>query len=135
MTVSITVTFASAEEAITALAKLRAPDTKDAATPAKPAKTEKAAAAPTPSTAPVPPAAAPATSDTAAADKAASDALYDKVKAAITLHTKDTANVPKVKGVLTAFNAKTGKDLRVGDYEKFLAMLEDTMKPAAEDLS
>ena len=48
MTVSVTVTFASAEEAITALAKLRATDTKDAAAPAKPVKADKAADCPYP---------------------------------------------------------------------------------------
>ena len=57
------------------------------------------------------------------------------MKDAITAATKESANVPKVKGVLNTFGAKTGKDLKADAYEPFLAALEVAMRTVDEDLS
>jgi len=126
MSVTVSITFSSLEEAIMNLAKLRGSDAKVEAAPApkpeKPAKVEKPAASPSGATQ----AAAPATPDTAA-----SGVPYETVVKAISAAA--VKDKPKVVAVLAQFSAKTGKDLKAEQYAEFLAALEKAMTPAEEE--
>jgi hypothetical protein len=128
MSIKVTLEFADAESAITALAKLRAPETKDVASPkadkpskpTTPAKTE--AAAPTPPTAqasPAAPAAAPATQPPA--PSAPAGPTFDDVKAAIAITA--ATDRPRAVATLAKFGAKAGKDLKPEQYAAFVAEL------------
>jgi hypothetical protein len=129
--VSVTLTFASLDDAILQLAKLRgsAPaevaKVTEAPAPkpdgAKPKKDEKpAASAPTAS---APPAAAPATPPTASASGAPS---YAEVAAMITEKVK--THRAEVVAALTKFSAKNGKELKPEDYAAFAAALTEATK-------
>jgi hypothetical protein len=128
MSIKVTLEFADAESAITALAKLRAPETKDVASPkadkpskpTTPAKTE--AAAPTSPSAPASQAAAaPASSVSAASSTPPAGPTFDEVKATITASAaKDR---PRTVAILEKFGAKTAKDLKPEQYVAFVAEL------------
>ena len=125
MSVEIKLTFTSLEEAILAMAKLRASDAKVEAAPAPkpeaaptPAKKDKAAAsspsaAPAPTAAPAtPPAASPAPAD---AYKPVGDAIAKKVA---------DGHKPAAVALLAEFGgAKSGKDLKPEQYEAFMVKL------------
>jgi len=119
--VSVTLTFASLEEAITNLAKLRASDAKveAAPTPKSVKAATTAAAAPTPPTALA--VAAPATPETV------SGIPYETVVKAISAAA--ATDKPKAIAVLKTFGAKNGKELIPGQYADFLAALEKATVP------
>jgi hypothetical protein len=128
MLIKVTLEFADAESAITALAKLRAPETKDVASPkadkpskpTTPAKTE--AAAPTPPSAPASQAAAaPASSASVAASSTPAGPTFDEVKAAIAITA--ATDRPRAVATLAKFGAKAGKDLKPEQYAAFVADL------------
>jgi pectin methylesterase-like acyl-CoA thioesterase len=121
--VSVTLTFASLEEAITNLAKLRASDAKVEAAPTP--KLDKAAktAAPAATSPSATPAAAPATPETA------SGIPYETVVKAISAAAANPKDKPKAIEVLKTFGAKNGKELIPGQYADFLASLEKAMAP------
>ncbi len=131
--IKITFDFPTIEEAITALAKIRADSSPDKATAApkadKPAKTEKAAPTPPTATKADAPATPPPASPPPAADTAAK---YEIVKSTISKLTADPQNIPTVKGVLARFGATNGKTLKPEDYDAFLTAVG---APAEEDLS
>ena len=122
----ITLEFATAEDAILALAKLRpsdakveaAPAPKPEAAPTKPVKDKAAAsspsAAPAPTAAPAtPPAASPAPAD---AYKPVGDAIAKKVA---------DGHKPAAVALLAEFGAKSGKDLKPEQYPDFMAKLAE----------
>jgi hypothetical protein len=136
MSVQVTLTFATLEIAITALAALRSTDAKvevapNAAAPASaptPEKTKKAAAsspsaAPAPTAAPAtPPAASPAPAD---AYKPVGDAIAKKVA---------DGHKPAAVALLAKFGAKSGKELKPEQYDTFMAELAAIGAPA-DDIS
>lgn len=133
--VQVTLTYASLEDAITDLAKLRvgtvktAPDAKpETAAPAPAAETKPKA------TKPKAEAPAPAPADPPAAAPAPVEFDYDK-DVAPAIAKAVTGNRAEVIEILTRFGAKTGKQIKPADYGDFLEQLAnriDAVKAKAD---
>ncbi len=131
MSVTVTLTYANLDEAITALAKIRV-DTKEAAAPKPAGAKPKAEAAPAP-TAEAKKADAPATPPAASSPPAAAAASvsYDVIGPKITAGAK--THRAEVVALLAKFGAKSGKELKPEDYAKFDGEIDALLKPAEEE--
>lgn len=133
MSVTVTLTYANLDEAITALAKIRVDTKEPAAAAPKPAGAKpKAEAAPAP-TAEAKKADAPATPPAASSPPAAAAASvsYDVIGPKITAGAK--THRAEVVALLAKFGAKSGKELKPEDYAKFDGEIDALLKPAEEE--
>jgi len=129
--VSVTITFGSTEEAITALAKLRHPDGLPIIlTPKDPKLVELAATKEKPKAAATKPTAAPAAAPEPSAPVNAVDisAVNEAIGAALKANKRAEA-----VSALAVYKAKTAKDLKPEDYADFLKELETQLNPPAGD--
>lgn len=132
MTINITLQFASYEDAITALARLRNEATAPKADAPKPEKESKGnakspaptASAPTPAAAPAPAPAASAPTAAPAPTPGAASSDYEPVGKAIQAAVADGKR-PQVVAALGKYGAKSGKELKP---ENYLAFLDDLAK-------
>lgn len=134
MSVKVTLEYATIDEAITAMAKLRGADSKPEAAKAdaapKPAagakdKKAEAAAAPAP-TASAPKADAPATPPSASTSQVGYGIVADKIAMGAKTHRAE------VVALLGKFGAKNGKELKAEQYADFVAEIDEITKPSEE---
>ncbi len=132
MSLKVTFEFATADEAITAIARMRGEAKPEAAAPKpdgakaeKAAKPEKAAAsAPTASAAP---AAASATQPSASSTQVDYAGVAERITKGVASHRAE------VIALLAKFGAKNGKELKPEQYAEFAAVMDELLKPAAEE--